>query len=344
MFTSVSVRFLFLSCLGRTGAVALLGWQQPHHDATEEAIHKRDMGIQVISTRLSTIYASGDPFASRTADFGGDFRIDGANHVWGFCATTNIAVEQCSLVGRCFDSHDCTSGCGSTAPFSDGTFTGAPLGTITCRDAKFPACSTAILSPQPFAQQVTWLACGEGAVTEVYFGFTTAVALDLESSTSAETSRPTGSSPTASGRIQSTSPESRTNVPSATESRSDGSVSTTPTDPNTGDGTTKNDSSNNMGAIIGAAIGGLALLCGFSIAVVWILRRSRNAKPRPSSRSDPSSSVISAPLNLKPELDAVWSGRSELFARGPAAYDTASPRLRYPPMTPVELPTTPGVR
>jgi hypothetical protein len=177
----------------------------------------------------------------------------------------------------------------------------------------------------------------------VYFGFTTAVALDLGSSTSAETSRPTGSSPTGSGQTQSTSPESRSNVPSATESRSDGSASATATDSNTG-GAANTNTNNNMGAIIGAAIGGLALLCGFGIAVVWILRRSRNSKPGSSSPSEPSASSISAPLDLKPELDAVWSGRSELSARGPAAYDTASSRLRYPPMTPVELPTTPGLR
>ncbi|KAK4241167.1 hypothetical protein C8A03DRAFT_12513 [Achaetomium macrosporum] len=336
MFSFISIGFLFLSYVRQTGAVALLGWQQPHHDAAaNKTIHIRDMEIQVLSTRLSTIYSTGNPLESRTADFGGDFRIDIS--LWGVCPTTFIAESQCSFAGNCFDRRRCSTGCGFTDP---------ALPTITCLDSRFPACSTAILSPQPEAPEATWLACGEGDLTDVYFGFTTVVALggELVSSTSAETSFPTNSSPTASGRTQSTSPESRSNVPSPTESRSDSSASTTATDSNTGGAANSNNNSNNTGAIIGAAIGGLALLCGFGIAVVWILRRSRNANSRPSSPSEPSASIISAPINLKPELDAVWSGRSELSARGPAAYDTASHRLRYPPMTPVELPTTPGVR
>ena len=39
-------------------------------------------------------------------------------------------------------------------------------------------------------------------------------------------------------------------------------------------------SNNNTGAIIGGVIGGLALLCGCIVAVVYILRRSRNRDQR----------------------------------------------------------------
>ncbi|RKU44131.1 hypothetical protein DL546_004194 [Coniochaeta pulveracea] len=35
------------------------------------------------------------------------------NGLWGFCPTTVIAATDCGLGGYCFDSHSCTSGCGS---------------------------------------------------------------------------------------------------------------------------------------------------------------------------------------------------------------------------------------
>lgn len=94
-------------------------------------------------------------------------------------------------------------------------------------------------------------------------------------------------------------------------------------------------------------VGCVALLCGFGLAVVWLLRRNRNADAKDKTASEPSSildGVEGARRDEKPELEAYE--RSELFgqalsemsARGPAAYDTALYRPNYPPMTPVELP------
>jgi hypothetical protein len=99
-----------------------------------------------------------------------------------------------------------------------------------------------------------------------------------------------------------------------------------------------------MGAIIGGVVGCVALVCGFGIAAVWLLRRNKNANAKDKAPSEPSSTLDGARRDEKPELEAYE--RSELFGRslsemsaqGPAAYDTALYRPNYPPMTPVELP------
>jgi hypothetical protein len=75
------------------------------------------------------------------------------------------------------------------------------------------------------------------------------------------------------------------------------------------------------------------------------MRRSRVAEAKSAA-----SSMSNSPPEFKSELEAYERERAELggrgltemSAQGPAAYDTASRRLRYPPMTPVELPAADG--
>ena len=47
-----------------------------------------------------------------------------------------------------------------------------------------------------------------------------------------------------------------------------------------------NGTSNNIGAIIGGVIGGLALLCAFGIAAIYLLRRGQRQQGAEVSRGD----------------------------------------------------------
>lgn len=78
-------------------------------------VHYRNTRIQprAFSTELSTCgYEDGDPNKVRTANDGYNCRINTRDGIWGFCSTTNIAVTDCRMAGRCVDTHECTDGCG----------------------------------------------------------------------------------------------------------------------------------------------------------------------------------------------------------------------------------------
>jgi hypothetical protein len=85
------------------------------------------------------------------------------------------------------------------------------------------------------------------------------------------------------------------------------------------------------------------------------MRRSRIAEAKSAASSMSNSppefkSELEAYERERAELEAYERERAELGGRGltemsaqePAAYDTASRQLRYPPMTPVELPAAGG--
>ncbi|KAK4153341.1 hypothetical protein C8A00DRAFT_33894 [Chaetomidium leptoderma] len=312
--------------------MALLDRQEPDHNVTSAAVGNRAFQIAVISTRLSTIYSSGDARKMRTADLGFDFQIDGG--LWALCPTTAAAVQDC-LVGACFDKFLCSKGCG---------YTDRTLGTISCTNSKIPFCSTAILTHQKAVEPVTNFACGADDDVDVYMGFTT----DPDPADLTTTSKSVPASTTTSSERGITPPPTQSSVQSRTEPPSSSSTSGPAADANTqpsGGGV-----ANNVGAITGGVVGCVALLCGFGLAAVWLMRRNRN----PSAKShSPGSSPPSS--DGKPELEAYEAAeRAELFgrgltemsARGPAAYDTASyhPGYRpgYAPMTPVELPVAVG--
>ncbi|KAK4038805.1 hypothetical protein C8A01DRAFT_17114 [Parachaetomium inaequale] len=331
---------LLLGGVGETAGLALSGWQEPDHNITAAALDKRAFGIAVISTRLDTIYLNGDPRKSRTADFGFDFRI--GDRVWAPCPVTVVKSDDC-MVGLCVDNFLCSKGCG----FPDRT----TLSTLRCtRDAN-QFCSTAFLTIQKAADPVTNYACANDVSEDNYMGFTTDPPLVEALTTSTSTTFPLSTTSTSSepsitrGPAQS-SIRSSTKPPSSSPTSGAGADQDTAS--NSAGASNATSPPNNTGAIIGGVAGCLALVCGFGLAVVWLLRRNRNANAE--SGSAPSSSLHEddgSSLYAKPELEACERERTELFgqslaemsARGPAAYDTSSYRPNYPPMTPVELPT-----
>ncbi|KAH6847061.1 hypothetical protein B0I37DRAFT_374197 [Chaetomium sp. MPI-CAGE-AT-0009] len=324
----------FLGGLGETTALVLSERQEPHRHVTTATLDQRAIGLAVISTRLETIYLSGNPRKSRTADFGFDFRIYNME-VWAPCpVTVGDAGREC-MVGSCVDNLLCPDGCG----FTDGT-----LPTLSCtRTGQF--CSTAFLTIQKGAKDpVTNYACADDQSEDFYMGFTTEPPLeDLTTSTPTATLTTTDAA-TTRGPDQSS-------IPRTTEPPLGGPTSGSAVDPDAE--SNSSGPANNTGAIIGGVAGCLALVCGFGLAAVWLLRRNKNAKSKAasasSSTSDESDGVA---FDAKQELEAQGRPtyeRAELFgrslaempARGAAAYDTSTFRpVNDHPMTPVELPTT----
>ena len=105
---------LLLGGIGEIAALALSGGREHHHNGTTVTLDPRAFQIAVLSTRLDTIYLSGNPRKSRTADFGFNFRIHGG--VWAPCPITVTDPAEC-MVGSCVDNLLCPDGCG----FTDGT-------------------------------------------------------------------------------------------------------------------------------------------------------------------------------------------------------------------------------
>jgi hypothetical protein len=67
-----------------------------------------------VVTKFSTVFNRGDASRPRSAASGFDIRVDVANGVWGFCATSK--PNQCGMAGICFDSAGCSTGCGPSNP------------------------------------------------------------------------------------------------------------------------------------------------------------------------------------------------------------------------------------
>ncbi|KAK3291857.1 uncharacterized protein B0H64DRAFT_241891 [Chaetomium fimeti] len=323
LFT-VAGLLLVLGGLGETAALVLSRWQEPHSNVTTATLDPRSFGIAVLSSRLNTIYLSGDPRKSRTADFGFDFRIYG--QVWAPCPVTIADAREC-MVESCVDNLLCPDGCG----FTDGT-----LSTLSCtRTNQF--CSTAYLTIEKAAvDPVTNYACADDQSENFYKGFTTDPPLE-DLTTSAPTTTTTGpDAATTGGSNQSSTPRS-------TEPPSGSQTSGPAAGPDAG--SNSSGPANNTGAIIGGVAGCLALVCGFALAGVWLIRRNKNANA--NARSSSSGTSDGASFDGKPEMEAHERVRAELFgqslsemsSRGPAAYDTSTYRADDHAMTPVELPT-----
>jgi hypothetical protein len=118
MRLSILGQSLLLSSVGQTTALAVLGGREPSSNGTTAGPDKRAMGIAAISTRLKTIYLSGDERKRRTAELGFDYRVEGG--LWALCPTTVAAVSDC-LVGACYDKFICSTGCGYPDRTSLGT-------------------------------------------------------------------------------------------------------------------------------------------------------------------------------------------------------------------------------
>ncbi|KAK8922824.1 hypothetical protein VCV18_006884 [Metarhizium anisopliae] len=253
-------------------------------------------------------YQDGDPKKFRTAESGFNCRVDTVNGLWGFCPTTVIAATDCGLQGFCVDSHSC-----SALTFG-------------------------------VDQTYTYYACGGTPTTIHYLASPTAQATPTNtnnvSKTSGASSKPASvnTSTASSAQPSSWTIASRTTAQSSqANANTDLAAATSKSGSSSGgdsDGVKANSSPNTIGTITGGVIGGIAVLCIFGLAAIYLLRRSR------SNRDDRSPSPnLPAPLESA-ETSAV-NGYKYSNRRTGGWGPSELPGSEYgrPSLHPVELPT-----
>ncbi|KAK7924331.1 hypothetical protein PG985_006385 [Apiospora marii] len=156
---------------------------------------------------------------------------------------------------------------------------------MMCTSSGF--CSTALLDSGR-DQTYAHIACGTVQTTETLLAAPTA---SLATSTSPGTSVPAptspGPSPISSGTAASTTSLPFDNNPSTLDTLPQDSNSppqTTETQSGAAGDTTPN---NNTGAIIGGAIGGLAMICLTIFAIVYLFRRGRKRRSEAKTQQPP---------------------------------------------------------
>ncbi|KAI1654918.1 hypothetical protein F4813DRAFT_368877 [Daldinia decipiens] len=229
--------------------------------ATRERPRLRD-----VTTEMSTCgYQDGDPSKPRTAEPDYDCRIDTAAQLWGFCPTAIRNLSDCGLAGACVDG--------------EGTFgfVGVKsIGTIYCTEMDLDRsfCSVALIDSGE-DQTFYYIACGPDAAQITYFPTPTA---ELQESPST-TSEISSSSESARDGLESTqdglgATPSLSSHPITSTSNPDPNSTTDPKSTTTSQ-QLSTEPTTNIGAIIGGVLGGLALVCGTVVAVVYILRRNQ---------------------------------------------------------------------
>ncbi|KAJ6779661.1 hypothetical protein PWT90_08907 [Aphanocladium album] len=218
-------------------------------------------------------YLDGNPTHFRTANSGYNCRFDTANSLWGYCPTTVVRAVDCGLAGACIDQHDCKKGCGNLQ---------GKLTTFTCNSDQY--CSTALLA---FGtdQSYSYIACGGKSGVDSYFVTPTAAATTTTTTQDTKATQP-APLPTATPEPKqtSTTPVTTSSSASGNTGGSNGGSTTSagPTSSTTGPATSstatsQGSGSNNTPAIIGGVIGGIALLCLFGLAAIYLIRRDKKA-------------------------------------------------------------------
>ncbi|KAK1832000.1 hypothetical protein QBC39DRAFT_349926 [Podospora conica] len=263
-----------------------------------------------VKTAFSTCgYLNGDPALSWVAGQGFNCRVDIAQGVWGFCPTSVIAASDCGLGGFCFDAGPCSKGCGRASLKDNPKVT-----TWTCpeaddkTDAKF--CSTATLIAGP-DQTYDYVDCATGPGKVTYFVSPTAALAPPSTKATSATGAgavflnpgigssgsagapptPTSSLPQLSGATGATDPSATTGAPGAASNDSEKSEAPP----------------NNIGAIVGGSLGGLALIVGAVVAVVYMLRH-RWAKKPDTTRAYPEEPVHDSSSSNTAEIKYPSSG------------------------------------
>ncbi|KAH6695171.1 hypothetical protein F5X68DRAFT_29020 [Plectosphaerella plurivora] len=278
-------------CLPRTDILPLVTAvpHPPRNDSDAQLLLQK----RSITTELSTCgYFKGDPNRPRTADSGYNCRIDVRNGLWGFCPTSVVAASDCGLAGSCYDTARCSTGCGMTER--------TDLTTFSCEK---DFCSIAVLT-FGVDQTYSYIACGARAVTEHYLGSPTAAAAE-PTTTSTSEPPPTSSKPSPSSESEAQATTSSSPPPSSLPSEttppptpsfsdisapspSSSDTSAPASNDNQQQQPPQNEADIPIGAIIGGVLGGVALLCGTIIAVVFLLRRrSARAPSRDGHRPAP---------------------------------------------------------
>ncbi|RSL78397.1 hypothetical protein CEP51_008267 [Fusarium floridanum] len=264
-------------------------------------LHRRNSKVQAlaISTELSTCgYLNGDPKRMRTANEGYNCRIDTRNGLWGFCPTTVLAATDCGLAGSCVDRSKCSKGCG---------LTNEDLTTFTCDKGSF--CSVALLT-FGVDQTYSYIACGPKGITDHYY-----ITPTVDATTTSETSETTETTTSSESSDTSTTTSEETSAPtqSSTAESSTEPTTSVPSQEASNDSSKdqENSSPSPIGPIIGGIIGGLVVICGTTIAIVYLRRKNRE-KPSPKPDISPAASPPWSYNETKPPREFAGWGPSEL--------------------------------
>ncbi|KAF7938242.1 hypothetical protein EAE99_001914 [Botrytis elliptica] len=182
-------------------------------------------------------YSNGDIEIPRTAEPGYACRENTIDNLWGFCPNTIAEATNCDFVGYCVDDGTCSDGCGRSS-----------LTQIQCTNA-MPYCSTALLVSEE--QTYTYLTCATSPTTNFYLANPTSSSVSTVSSASGS---------------QLPTTQYYSTIVVATSSSAPGTQSTS------AQSTSAKASPNNVGAIVGGVLGGLALIFLIVIALIFLKR------------------------------------------------------------------------
>ncbi|KAJ6442506.1 hypothetical protein O9K51_03681 [Purpureocillium lavendulum] len=208
---------------------------------------------------LSTLcaYVDGDPKKPIVAPKGSACNY--SSDYWGLCATS--ALDKCTIYATCIDSYTCSNACPATTKSKDYT-------AVTCPTGQW--CVTALVTynvqQTSLMRSFTSIGCGTGSAT-THWLMTPTIATTESSPT--DTPTPLFQTPSSSG------------TSTAAEGVAPGSPTTASASPSTAPSGGQQPSS--AGAIAGGVVGGLAVLCGSAVAIIFLLKKSRKAKSEPSA-------------------------------------------------------------
>ncbi|TGO34881.1 hypothetical protein BHYA_0178g00120 [Botrytis hyacinthi] len=236
--------FIFFFFLIQSEAITILKSPLPT-PASSVAVQLRARQTTSFGTLCG--YSNGDIEIPRTAEPGYVCRENTIDDLWGFCPNTIAEATNCDFVGYCVDDGTCSTGCGRSS-----------LTQIQCTNA-MPYCSTALLVSEE--QTYTYLTCATSPTTNFYLA-------DPASSSVSTISSASGS--------QVPTTQYYSTIVVATSASAPGTHSTS------AQSTSAKASPNNVGAIVGGVLGGLALIFLIVIALIFLKRY----KPSNSSKGE----------------------------------------------------------
>ncbi|KAF7958920.1 hypothetical protein EAE96_002446 [Botrytis aclada] len=216
-------------------------------------------------------YSNGDVEIPRTAEPGYNCRENTIDNLWGFCLNTVAEATNCDFVGYCVDDGTCSTGCGRSS-----------LTQIQCTN-EMPYCSTALLVSEE--QTYTYLTCATSPTTNFYLA------------------QPTSNS------VSTVSSASGSQVP-ITQYYSTTVVATSLSAPST-QSTSAKASPNNIGAIVGGVLGGLALIFLIVIALIFLKRYKPSTSLRDEKDINGESKAFTGPDVDNSEIHELYDHRKE---------------------------------
>ncbi|KAF5878217.1 uncharacterized protein Bfra_000383 [Botrytis fragariae] len=230
------------------------------------------------TTSFATLcgYSNGDIEIPRTAEPGYACREDTIDNLWGFCPNTIAEATNCDFVGYCVDDGTCSTGCGRSS-----------LTQIRCTNA-MPYCSTALLVSEE--QTYTYLTCATSPTSNFYLVNPTSSSVSTVSSASGSQISTTQYYSTIVVATSSSAPSTQTTSAQSTGAKA---------------------SPNNVGAIVGGVLGGLALIFLIVIALIFLKRYKPSTSLKDEKDINGGSIAFTGPVADNGGLHELYDYRKE---------------------------------